>query len=97
MLHVMNLRQWHRRYEVNSSSSQFVLKSFRSHFGQLVLIFPSIRTHGIFFGQFVLIWSIRTHFSFLDFLFFFNRVNVYDDTTNLYVSKEMNEKCGLVA
>ena len=26
-------------YEVNSFSSQFVLESIRSHFGQLVLIF----------------------------------------------------------
>ena len=43
------------RYEVNSFSSQFVLKSIRSHFGQLVLILRSIHTHKIFLR------SIRTH------------------------------------
>ena len=42
--------------------SQFVLKSIRSHVGQLVLIFRSTRTHQYFFGQLVLIRSTRTHF-----------------------------------
>ena len=32
-------------YGVNSYSSQFVLKSIRTHFGQCVLSFRSIRTH----------------------------------------------------
>ena len=56
------------RYGVNSYSSQFVLKSIRTHFGQFVLSFRSIRTHLIKFSQLVLIlidsysvWSIRTH------------------------------------
>ena len=47
---------------------QFVLKSIRTHFGQFVLSFRSIRTHLIKFSQLVLIsvdsysvWSIRTH------------------------------------
>ena len=55
-------------YGVNSYSSQFVLKSIRTHFGQFVLSFRSIRTHLIKFSQLVLIlvdsysvWSIRTH------------------------------------
>ena len=55
-------------YGVNSYSSQFVLKSIRTHFGQFVLSFRSIRTHVIKFSQLVLIlvdsysvWSIRTH------------------------------------
>ena len=55
------------RYGVNSYSSQFVLKSIRTHFGQFVLSFRSIRTHLIKFSQLVLIlvdsysvWSIRT-------------------------------------
>ena len=56
------------RYGVNSYSSQFVLKSMRTHFGQFVLSFRSIRTHLIKFSQLVLnlvdsysVWSIRTH------------------------------------
>ena len=56
------------RYGVNSYSCQFVLKSIRTHFGQFVLSFRSIRTHLIKFSQLVLIlvdsysvWSIRTH------------------------------------
>ena len=57
------------RYEVNSFSSQFVFKSIRSHFGQLVLIFRSVRTH-IIFLRFIRthlvssysFWSIRSHF-----------------------------------
>ena len=56
------------RYGVNSYSSQFVLKSIRTHFSQFVLSFRSIRTHLIKFSQLVLIlvdsysvWSIRTH------------------------------------
>ena len=56
------------RYAVNSYSSQFVLMSIRTHFGQFVLSFWSIRTHPIKFSQLVLIlvdsysvWSIRTH------------------------------------
>ena len=55
-------------YGVNSYSSQFVLKSIRTHFGQFVLSFRSIRTNLIKFSQLVLIlvdsysvWSIRTH------------------------------------
>ena len=55
-------------YGVNSYSSQFVLKSIRTHFGQFVLSFRSIRTHLVKFSQLVLIlvdsfsvWSIRTH------------------------------------
>ena len=55
-------------YGVNSYSSQFVLKSIRTHFGQIVLSFRSIRTHLVKFSQLVLIlfdsysvWSIRTH------------------------------------
>ena len=55
-------------YGVNSYSSQFVLKSIRTHFGQFVLSFRSIRTHHIKFSQLVLnlvdsysVWSIRTH------------------------------------
>ena len=55
-------------YGVNSYSSQFVLKSIRTHFGQFVLNFWSIRTHLVKFSQLVLIlvnsysvWSIRTH------------------------------------
>ena len=43
------------RYEVNSFSSQFVLKSIRSHFCQLVLILRSIRTYRI------VLWAICTH------------------------------------
>ena len=55
-------------YGVNSYSSQSVLKSIRTHFGQFVLGFRSIRTHLLKFSQLVLIlvnsysvWSIRTH------------------------------------
>ena len=55
-------------YGVNSYASQFVLKSIRTHFGQIVLSFWSIRTHLVIFSQLVLIlvdsysvWSIRTH------------------------------------
>ena len=47
-------RRWRERYKVNSYSSKFVPKSIRTHFGQLVLSFRSIRTH------LVLIWSIRS-------------------------------------
>ena len=61
-------REVNIRYGVNSYSSQFVLKSIRTHFGQFVLSFRSIRTHLIKFSQLVLIlvdsysvWSIRTH------------------------------------
>ena len=61
-------RTWRCRYGVNSYSSQFVLKSIRTHFGQFVLSFRSIRTHLLKFSQLVLIlvnsysvWSIRTH------------------------------------
>ena len=56
------------RYGVSSCSSQFVLKSIHTHFGQFVLSFRSIRTHLIKLSQLVLIlvdsysvWSIRTH------------------------------------
>ena len=59
------------RYEVNSFSSQFVLKSICSHFGQLVLVFRSIRTHKFFlrpifssanlFNSYSF-WSICSHF-----------------------------------
>ena len=42
-------------YGVNSYSSQFVLKSIRTHFGQFVLSFRSIRTHLVKFSQLVLI------------------------------------------
>ena len=55
-------------YVVNSYSSQFELKSIRTHFGQFVLSFRSIRTHLVKFSQLVLIlvdsysvWSICTH------------------------------------
>ena len=43
-------------YEVNSDLSQFALILFNSYtfFGQFAL-------NNIFFGQFVLIWSTRTH------------------------------------
>ena len=62
---IENLLIW---YGVNSYSSQFVLKSIRTHFGQFVLSFRSIRTHLVKFSQLVLslvdsylVWSIRTH------------------------------------
>ena len=47
-------------FPVNSYSSQLVLKSTRTHFGQFLLI-DLVTSYS--FGQFVLIvWSIRTHF-----------------------------------
>ena len=59
---------WATWYGVDSYSSQFVLKSIRTHFGQFVLSLRSIRTHFIKFSKLVLIlvdlysvWSIRTH------------------------------------
>ena len=65
VIFVLILELW---YGVNSYSSQFVLKSTRTHFGQFVLNFRSIRTHRVKFSQLVLIlvnsysvWSIRTH------------------------------------
>ena len=48
---------------VNSFSIQFALKSIRSHFGQVVLIFRSICTHKIFLRSIRTHWSIRSNFS----------------------------------
>ena len=56
----MRAMSLHIGFPVNSYSSQFVLKSIRTHFGQFVL---KILVNSYSFGQFVLMsWSIRTHF-----------------------------------
>ena len=49
-----------RTYNVSQEGNlcQFVLKSIRTHFGQFVL---KMLVNSYSFGQFVLIWSIRTH------------------------------------